>query len=420
MNDTATTDRTTIDWNAAYATRAARMGGSEIRELLKVLEQPGMLSFAGGIPDPALFPAAAAQEASTAILSDPKLGAQALQYSASEGYKPLREWLVHHMGTLGVPCAVDNIVITGGSQQGLDFLGKLLISAGDTMLVTAPTYLGALQAFNAYEPRYDRLDLAGNMTPAGYREAAAPGRVAAAYAVPDFANPTGESITEASRLALLDLAAGLDVPLIEDAAYSSLRFEGEAIPSCLALDVARSGGIERSRVIYCGTFSKTISPGLRVGWICAASPLVQKVVLTKQAADLHSPTLSQMVIHRIATAEYDQIVQRNITAYGARRDAMLNALQAHMPPGVSWTRPKGGMFVWVTLPDGMNGADILKLALAEEKIAFVPGGAFYADSNGQNTLRLAYSLQPEAVIEEGMRRLGRLLTREIAKKNGGR
>lgn len=405
-------DDGTIDWTNAFAGRASRMGGSAIRDLLKVLEQPGMLSFAGGIPDPRLFPIEAVQAASAAILADPVQGAQALQYSSSEGYRPLREWLVVHMASLGVPCAIENIVITGGSQQGLDFLGKLLISPGDTVLVTAPTYLGALQAFNAYEPRYDRLDLDGNMTPTGYLEAAG-GRVAAAYAVPDFANPTGESMTEAGRLALLDLAAGLDAPVIEDAAYTAMRFEGEAIPSCLALDIARTGSIDRSRVAYCGTFSKTISPGLRVGWICAARDLVGKIVLAKQAADLHSPSLGQMIIHRVAAADYGALVARNNAAYASRRSAMLAALERHMQPGVSWTRPHGGMFVWVTLPAGMDGAQLLQRAIAEEKLAFVPGAAFHADGTGANTIRLAYSLQPEPVIEEGMARLGRLIGRMV-------
>ncbi len=403
-----------MDWNHAFATRTAGMGASEIRELLKVLDQPGILSFAGGIPDPKLFPMAAVQAASAAILADPVLGPQALQYTASEGYRPLRSWLVRQMGLLGVPCTVDNIVITGGSQQGLDFLGKLLVTQGDTLLVTAPTYLGALQAFNPYEPHYDRLDLNGNMTPAGYRAAAAPGRVAAAYVVADFANPTGESLDAAGRVRLLDLVDALDVPLIEDAAYTAIRFEGEALPSCLAMDVARQGGIERSRVIYCGTFSKTISPGLRVGWICAAQPLIQKVVLAKQAADLHSPSLNQMIIHRVAEAEYAAVVAGNVTAYVSRRDAMLAGLARHMPAGSRWTRPKGGMFVWVTLPGGLDGATLLRQALTEENIAFVPGGAFHADGSGRDTLRLSYSLQPEAVIEEGMLRLGRLVARALA------
>ena len=410
-----------MDWDAAYAVRAARMRASEIRELLKVLEQPGVLSFAGGIPDPALFPMGAIQAASRDILGDAALGGQALQYSASEGYRPLRAWIAERMGALGVACGVENIVITGGSQQGLDFVGKLLVSPGDTLLVEAPTYLGALHAFNAYEPRYERLDLGGNMTAAGYVEGARAdgGRVAAAYVVPDFANPTGESLSEAGRVALLDLVDGLGVPLIEDAAYSALRFEGEAIPSCLALDVARKGGIEESRVVYCGTFSKTVAPGLRVGWICAAGELVQKIVLAKQAADLHSASLSQMIIHRVVSGQVEGVSPLILKTYRGRRDAMLAALGRHMPEGVRWTRPKGGMFVWVTLPEGMDGGALLVAAL-REKIAFVPGAAFHADGTGRNTLRLAYSLQDEGVIEEGMTRLGRVVRAAMDGDGGGR
>ena len=406
-----------MDWTQAYATRAGRMGASEIRELLKILEQPGILSFAGGIPDPKLFPMQAVQAASAAILSDPVQGAQALQYTASEGYRPLRTWLVNHMAGLGIPCTIDNIVMTGGSQQGLDFLGKLLVSPADTVLVTAPTYLGALQAFNAYEPRYDRLHLDGNMTPTAYAEAARPGRIACAYAVPDFANPTGDSMPLHTRNRLLDLATALDIPVIEDAAYTALRFEGEPLPSLLALDIERHGHIDAARVVYCGTFSKTISPGLRVGWVCAPRDLVHKIVLAKQAADLHSPSLGQMIIHRVAEAQYDQVVAANCRAYANRRDAMLAALADHMPPGVTWTHPQGGMFVWLTLPAHLDGAEILKQAIAQEKIAFVPGAAFHADGTGRNTLRLAYSLQPEPVIADGMARLGRLLTRTL---DGGR
>ena len=282
------------DWEPAYANRAARMQGSEIRELLKLLDRPEVISFAGGIPDPAMFPREAAARASAAVLADPQLAAQALQYSVSEGYPPLRQWIVRHMRSRGVECAEDNIVITSGSQQALDFLGRLLLSPCDTALVTWPTYLGALQAFNAYEPRYEPLQpVTGNRTAASYADAAASavagGRVKFAYAVPDFANPTGETMDIAARRRLLELAAELDAPLIEDAAYAALRYDGAEVPALLALDVARSGHIDAARTIYCGTFSKTISPGLRIGWICAARPIVRRLVLIKQASDLHSP-----------------------------------------------------------------------------------------------------------------------------------
>lgn len=411
MRDTAMP----FTWDAAYARRAQRMRASEIRELLKLLDQPDMLSFAGGIPDPSLFPTGAIANATASVLADPVQGRAALQYSISEGYKPLREWIVAYMGRLGVPCSVDNVVITNGSQQGLDFLGKLFLAEGDTALVTAPTYLGALQAFAPNEPRYDRLDLDGNMTPTAYVDAAraASSKVVLAYVVPDFANPTGETMDEPARNRLLDLVAGLGVPLIEDAAYSPIRFSGTPVPSCLAMDVQQHGHIDRTQTIYCGTFSKTLSPGLRVGWICAAQELISKIVLTKQAADLHSPSLNQMIIHRVAAAEYDTVVPKVVALYAARRNAMLAALDAHFPPGTCWTRPEGGMFVWVTLPKVIDAAALLHRALDEERVAFVPGTAFFADGSGGNTLRLNYSLQPESLIMDGIARLGRLVEQII-------
>ena len=256
--------------------RAERMRASEIRELLKLLDRPGVISFAGGIPDPALFPVAEARAAYASVLADPVTAGSGLQYSPSEGYLPLRQWIVQHMGSLGVPCDEDNVVITSGSQQALEFLGRLLLSPGDTALVTAPTYLGALQAFSTYEPRYDELrPEQGNRTPASYADAArdAGGDVKFAYVVPSFANPTGETLSPLARERLLDLSAELDVPIIEDAAYAMLRFEGEAQPPIQAMEIARCGSIERARTIYCGTFSKVMSPGLRVGWIVAAKPL---------------------------------------------------------------------------------------------------------------------------------------------------
>jgi hypothetical protein len=406
-----------IDWSGAFAGRTERMHASEIRELLKVLDQPDVISFAGGIPDPALFPRQAFSDAYAAILANPETGPQSLQYSVSEGYLPLRHWIVAHMARLGVACDVDNVVITSGSQQGLDYLGKLFIAAGDTALVTAPTYLGALQAFNAYEPRYDILDPGrGNTTPGAYRDgaSAADGRVALAYVVPDFANPTGECLSEHARERLLDLVAELGIPLIEDAAYEALRFEGERIPSCLAFDLRRCGSIERSRVIYCGSFSKTIAPGLRVGWICGARDVVQKAVLAKQAADLHAATLNQMAMHRVAAEVYDDQVATIIFVYRRRRDAMLAALARHMPQGVTWTKPQGGMFVWVTLPAGLDGAELLAASLREERVAFVPGGAFFVDGSGGNTIRLNYSLPSEVTIDAGIERLGGLIARQLA------
>ncbi|WP_170342709.1 PLP-dependent aminotransferase family protein [Ruegeria arenilitoris] len=391
-----------------FATRAARMKASEIRELLKLLDQPGIISFAGGIPDPALFPTEAFSQAFQQALGAGG-GAQALQYSVSEGYMPLRECIADHMRKIGINCGPDDVLITSGSQQALDYLGKLFLSPGDTALVGWPTYLGALAAFNAYEPRFDRLREGGNAGAAQYRAAAGPGTVKYGYLSPDFANPTGETVDRQGREALLDLAEELDCALIEDGAYQALRYDGQAIPPILALELARKGDLQACRTIYCGSFSKTLSPGLRVGWVVAARPVIAQLVLMKQAADLHSATINQMAVHQVAQTCFDSHILKVRATYGARRDAMLAALDRHMPEGVQWTRPEGGMFIWLTLPPGSDGAQLLARALETVKVAFVPGQAFHPDGSGANTIRLSFSNSDEATIAEGIERLGTLL-----------
>ncbi|MBL4766628.1 MAG: PLP-dependent aminotransferase family protein, partial [Rhodobacteraceae bacterium] len=372
--------------------------------------QPDIISFAGGIPDPNLFPAKEFEAAFSAIFSSDERNA-ALQYSVSEGYEPLREWIASEMGRLSIPCDIDNIMITSGSQQALDYLGKLLLSPEDTALVGWPTYLGALGAFNAYEPNYDRLDVHTNRSAQDYAETAKArgGRVKFAYMSVDFANPTGETLNRAERDRVLDLADDLNCAVIEDAAYQTLRYDGVVIPPILALEIARKGSIEEARTIYCGSFSKTLAPGLRVGWVCAAKPVISRLVLMKQAADLHTPTINQIAITKIATTIFDSHVTKIRATYKARRDRMLQALAEHMPEGVQWTQPQGGMFIWLTLPTDIDGAELLAKALETQKIAFVPGSAFFADGSGKNTLRLSFSLADEATIEEGIRRLGVVL-----------
>lgn len=399
-----------MDWANVLATRAARMKASEIRELLKLLDQPDIISFAGGIPDPALFPVEAFRTAFAEALAGDRAGA-ALQYSVSEGYLPLRDWIAGEMGKLGILCGPQNILITSGSQQALDYLGKLMISPGDTVLLGWPTYLGALGAFNAYEPRYDRLDPKGNRPAASFAEAAeaAGGRVKFAYLSVDFANPTGETLDLAAREAVIDLADDLDIAVAEDAAYQTLRYDGAAIPPILALEIARKGSIEDCRTLYCGSFSKSLAPGLRVGWICGNAAVISRLVLMKQAADLHSPTTNQIVTEHVARRHFDAHVATLRTTYRARRDAMLAALAREMPEGVSWTRPEGGMFIWLTLPEGIDGAELLARSLKSERVAFVPGRAFFADGSNGNTLRLSFSCADEAMIAEGIARLGRLL-----------
>lgn len=396
-----------VAWDGHYAARARRMAASEIRELLKLLEQPDVISFAGGIPDPALFPREAIAAAHARILGDPRRAAAALQYSASEGYAPLREWIAGHMAGLGVACCAGHILITSGAQQALDFIAKLFVAPGDAVLVARPTYLGALQALGAYEPVFVDLPRRGD------NAAAAPGsgRRALGYVMPDFQNPTGATMSLAERQELLDAAAALDLPLVEDAAYAALRYEGEALPSLLALEAARAGGVDEGRVLYCGTFSKTVAPGLRLGWVVAPLPVVRRLVLVKQASDLHSPSLAQMVMHEVVQEVLPHALVPLRNAYRARRDAMLASLAREMPPGVRWTAPAGGMFLWLTLPEAIDAASLLARAIAEARVAFVPGRAFHADGSGANTLRLNFTLADEARIAEGVARLGALLRR---------
>lgn len=406
-----------MNWKDIFASRASRLRASEIRELLKLLDQPDIISFAGGIPDPKLFPADEMQSAFSEIFSSDIQDA-ALQYSVSEGYAPLRAWIAEQMGKLGIPCDIENILITSGSQQALDYIGKLFLSPNDTALVKWPTYLGALGAFNAYEPHFDRLSDNGNRTPKSYRDAAeqAGGKVKFAYLSVDFANPTGETMTLDARERMLDMAKALDIAVIEDAAYQALRYDGQAIPPILALDIKRAGDIEKTRTLYCGTFSKTLAPGLRVGWVCGAKTVISRLVLMKQASDLHSSTINQIAITDVAEKGFEAQIVKIRKAYKARRDHMLKALETHMPEGVRWNRPEGGMFIWIALPEHINGADLLATSLKTQKVAFVPGQAFFADKSGTNTIRLSFSLPDAPTIDEGIKRLGILLreTLEIA------
>ncbi|MBA4491380.1 PLP-dependent aminotransferase family protein [Paracoccus sp. S1E-3] len=399
-----------MNWDQILAPRMSRMKASEIRELLKLLDQPDIISFAGGIPDPALFPAQAFREGMGRALSDRQC-ATSLQYSVSEGYGPLRGWIAAGMAGIGVPCTRDNILITSGSQQALDYLGKLLLAPGDTALVGWPTYLGALGAFNAYEPHYAPLTPGDNRPAQDYRDQAAAqgGRVKFAYLSADFANPTGVTTDQTGRERLLDLAEDLDIAIIEDAAYQALRYDGEAVAPILATEIARRGQIDACRTIYCGSFSKTLAPGLRIGWVCAAQPVIARLVLIKQAADLHSATLNQIATHLVASGHFASHVPMLRETYGRRRDLMLAALDREMPDGVTWTRPEGGMFVWLTLPEYIDGAELLARSLRTERIAFVPGHAFFPDGSGRNTIRLSFTLHDKAAMDEGIARLGRLL-----------
>jgi DNA-binding transcriptional MocR family regulator len=393
MNASANAALNDSFWQTRFSPRMSRVRASEIRELLKLIDQPDIISFAGGIPDPAHFPVAELEDAHARVLQEAGAGGGALQYSISEGYLPLRQWIAGRMTAAGVPCDEGNIVITAGSQQALDLIGKLFIGPASAVMVEAPSYLGALQAFNAYEPDW------GGPDPV------------LGYFVPDFANPTGRTLSRAEREGLLDLAEVNGMILVEDGAYRDLRFSGEPEPTIQALDVARSGSIEAARTLFCGTFSKTLAPALRMGWVCGPRPVIEKLVLLKQAGDLHVSTINQMVVSRVAANGFDAHLERLRAAYRHRAEVMQAALQAEMPQGIRWTTPEGGMFVWLDLPEGFDGAALLERAIAEERVAFVPGAPFFATDPKPHTLRLSYSLPSDAQMTEGVARLARLIAR---------
>ena len=398
----------TVDWGNVFAGRVGGMTASEIRELLKLIDRPEIISFAGGIPDPDFFPTAAIARAYEKIFQSNTGAGGALQYTISEGYTPLREWICAYMGRHGIQAGLDEVLVTSGSQQALEFVGKLLIGPGEKILVTRPTYLGALQAFSPYEPQY--LSVPGDEEGPELTavEAALEQKPKFFYLVPDFQNPNGTTVSRARREALLDLCAKHSVPIVEDAAYTELRYDGEAIPPIVALDAARNGG-KITNVIYCGSFSKTMVPAFRVGWINGPAEVINRLVLMKQAGDLHTSTINQIVLHDVVSQNFDAHIRRLRGSYKERRDALLTALADFAPAGVAWTKPEGGMFVWIELPEGIDGTDLLARAIKEANVAFVPGSAFHADRTGKNTLRLSFSNNNPERIREGVRRLCGLL-----------
>ena len=400
-------------WNQRYARRVQRLQGSAIRELFKVTARPGTISLAGGLPASEIFPTEQLASVTQQILQ--KQGQQALQYGATEGYTPLRELLAHQLHLQGLNVSRDHILITSGSQQGLDLLGKILVNPGDRLLVESPTYMGALQSFHPYEPTYltVRSDEEGIIP--GELESALQQHPAFLYALPTFQNPSGISFTLERRRQLIDLAARYETPIIEDDPYSQLRFEGEPEPSLLALENARQQqGEQRNQpyegnVVLLNTFSKVLAPGLRVAWMVGPAQVIRKLVLAKQGADLQTATLNQMIAYELTrTGFLEEHVPHIRQLYRERRDAMLAALTEYFPDNASWTHPQGGLFVWVTLPESIDTTQLLKEAL-EERIAFVPGAAFHANGGGSNTMRLSFSNVNPEQIEQGISRLGRLL-----------
>lgn len=394
-------------WDTHLSSGARSIVSSAIRDLLRVTEQPDMISFAGGLPAAEYFPADALAAAAAQVLA--ASASRALQYGPTEGYSPLRDWLAGRMHTLGVPAPADQIVVTSGSQQGLDLLGKLLIDPGDVVVVEEPTYLGALQAWRPYRPRFvalplDEQGLRVDALEQLLRQGVRPRFL---YVVSSFQNPTGTTLSAPRRQALVELATRFSLPIVEDDPYGDLCYDDERAPLLAALEWALHG--ELRHVVYLSTFSKLLAPGLRVAWMAAHPSLLRRLVHAKQGLDLHASSLGQAVAHEaIRESLLDHHVPLLRRVYAERRDTMLRALEREMPAGTRWTRPGGGMFVWVTLPPGLDAAQLLPAAL-EQRVAFVPGAAFFANGGGANTLRLNFSFSDPRTIEEGVRRLGRVL-----------
>ena len=403
-------------WDSRYAQRTQRMTSSAIRELLKVTGQPGIISFGGGYPAPEVFPVEKFSEACQTVLQDPEKAQKALQYSASEGYLQLREMIARHTNRYGINITSENVLITSGSQQALDLIGKVFINPGDHILVETPTYLGALQAWSAYGAEYitvasdddgirtDELEEGLRMGPKFM------------YLLPNFQNPTGVTIPLERRKRIVKLAEQYGVPIVEDDPYGQLRYEGEHLPPIGVLDdiIRREeNNPNTGNAIYMSTFSKTLAPGLRLAWIIAPVSVIHKMVQAKQGMDLHSATFNQFVAYEVAHGGFlDQHIQLIRKIYKERRDTMLDALEEHMPAGVKWTHPQGGLFLWITLPEGMDTTLIFKKAV-EEKVAFVPGASFHPLGGGKNTMRLNFSAEKPETINEGIARLGRVLRKEI-------
>ena len=403
-------------WDDRYAMRTQRMKSSAIRELLKITELPGIISFGGGLPAPDVFPVEEFKTACIKVLNE--YGPLALQYGATEGYTPLREMIARHSEKYLPNVTRDNILITSGSQQALDLIGKIFINRGDRILVESPTYLGALQAWNAYGAEYVSVPSDENGMMTEHLEAALRTGPKFIYVLPNFQNPTGATIPLERRKQLIALADRYGVPIIEDDPYGQIRYEGEHLPSVVTLDSGnrKTNGCYIGNVIYLSTFSKILAPGIRLAWVVAPPEVILKLVQAKQGADLNTSSFNQITAYEVGRGGFlDKHVLTIRDCYRERRDVMLDALTEHMPEGVKWTHPKGGLFLWATLPEGMNTTELLQDAVAE-KVAYVPGTSFFANGGGENTMRLNFSYSKPELINEGIARLGKVFKKKLVKK----
>lgn len=399
-------------YESFYARRTGGMRSSVMRDLMAIIARPEIISLAGGLPNTESFPAKTLAKVTHGIAMDSC--AAALQYGPTEGFDETKENIVKVMAEENTVADISNIIITTGGQQGIDLVARILVDPGDPVIAEAPTYPGAIPSFCGFEADVTqvpmdndgiRTDLLRKELDRMLKEGARPKFI---YVIPNFHNPAGVSLNLERRQELVALAKEHQLIIVEDNPYGQLRFEGEPLPTLYSLD-------DDNNVIYLGTFSKIISPGIRLGWMVAPTPLLQKFNLGKQAADLCPSTLAQKVVNRYFDEfRWQDYVEEVTGVYHSRRDAMLAALEEHFPEEASWTRPEGGFYIWVTLPEYLDTTDLLALAIEEEKVAFVPGAGSYVKSGGTNNLRLAFCAVPEEKIEDGIMRLAKVIKEQMA------
>jgi 2-aminoadipate transaminase len=391
--------------NNLFADRMAKTHKSFIREILKVTQDSKVISFAGGLPNPRLFPVKELADAYQKVLHQD--GENVLQYSTTEGYLPLREYIAErYFVKKGLQASPDEILITTGSQQGLDLIGKVFLNKGDRIVIERPGYLGAIQAFGIYEPEFVPVPLLDDGIDTDLlEEALKAGETKLFHTVINFQNPSGVTYSRWKREKLADIIKGHNMVLVEDNPYGELRFIGEDLPSMKSF--------LPDGTIVLGSFSKVVTPGLRLGWICAAPDVMEKIIVAKQSSDLHSNYLSQRAVYQyLIDHDLDEHILNIRKVYKKQRDLMVSMIEKHFPQEIKCTKPEGGMFLWVSLPENLSSLRLFKLAM-EESVAFVPGRAFYVDGGGDNTLRLNFSNSNEEKIEEGIKRLAKVIKRAL-------
>jgi len=386
-----------------FASRMSEFEGSDIQEILKVTARPDIISFGGGLPAPELFPVEGMKRAMEKVLDE--TGSKALQYSTTEGLVPLREKIAKRTNKRsGTSLGTENVLIVTGSQQALDMAGKVFIDEGDVILCESPTYLGAIDAFKAYGPNFVEVETDGEgmVSEDLARQIESNDRVRMVYVTPEFQNPTGVTWSESRRRSFMEVINRYDIPVLEDNPYGELRFQGDTPRSLQSFD-------EKGNVLLLGTFSKILSPGMRVAWMCGEKELLERFVFVKQASDLHTSTLSQYQINAfLEMFDLDEHISTLVEVYRHRRDVMLSSMDQFLPENIRYNRPEGGLFTWAEMPEEVSARDVLIEAI-EKKVAFVPGGAFYPNGGHENTLRLNFSNMPPEKIRQGIEILGRVM-----------